>query len=190
MKHLDFIHEDDIHVSGMKCEEKGSNEASYDIQKNHVQMEDSSLQRNENRIDPVDVMKTSAIDLHSDSADIIRCQGVFKSTTKEKVHSTREGDKDSHHQSKSPAAYSNGCKVKKDFKSKFVSQEVEASTPTSSVPLKDYSKLSTWLPPELCAVYMKKGISELYPWQVRIPFPSCLLIPGGRFLFPDHFSVV
>nr|CAB3461937.1 unnamed protein product [Digitaria exilis] len=173
VKHLDFFHEDDINVSGVKCEEKSSNEASYNVQKNNVQMKDSGLQRNENRIDPVDAMKTSALDLHSDSADIIHCQGVFKSTTKEKVHSTREGDKDFHHQSKSLAAYSNGCKAKKDFKSKFVSQEVEASTPTSSVPLKDYSKLSSWLPPELCAVYMKKGISELYPWQVE-----CLLVEG------------
>nr|CAB3465731.1 unnamed protein product [Digitaria exilis] len=173
VKHLDFFHEDDIHVSGVKCEEKSSNEASYNVQKNNVRMKDSGLQRNENRIDPVDAMKTSALDLHSDSADIIHCQGVFKSTTKEKVHSTREGDKDFHHQSKSLAAYSNGSKAKKDFKSKFVSQEVEASTPTSSVPLKHYSKLSSWLPPELCAVYMRKGISELHPWQVE-----CLLVEG------------
>ncbi|OEL35428.1 hypothetical protein BAE44_0003552 [Dichanthelium oligosanthes] len=165
VKHLDFFHEDDIQASGSKCEERGSNEAG-NAQTNHVQLKDSGLQRKENLIDPVEAqaMKTSAFDLHMDSAAIIRCQGVSKSTTEGKVHSTREVNKDSH-QNKSLAAYSNGCKPKKGSKSKFVSQEVEASTPTSSVPLKDHSKLSSWLPPELCAVYMKKGISELYSWQ-------------------------
>jgi len=156
VKHLDFCHEDDIQVSGLKkCEEKGRNEAD-NVQTNHV----------------VNAMKTSALDLHADSAAMIRCHGVFKSATEGNVHSTREGDKDSH-QNKPLAAYSNGCLPKKDTKSKFVSQEVEASTPTSSVPLKDHSKLSSWLPPEICSVYMKKGISELYPWQVE-----CLLVEG------------
>ncbi|KAG2620442.1 hypothetical protein PVAP13_3NG107600 [Panicum virgatum] len=176
VKHLDFCHEDDIQVSGLKkCEEKGRNEAD-NVQTNHVELKDGGLQRKENirkgSIDLVNAMKTSALDLHTDSAAMFRCHGVFKSTTEGNVHSTREGDKDSH-QNKSLAAYSNGCLPKKDTKSKFVSQEVEASTPTSSVPLKDHSKLSSWLPPELCAVYMKKGISELYPWQVE-----CLLVEG------------
>ncbi|KAL6006246.1 hypothetical protein ACLOJK_040292 [Asimina triloba] len=27
-------------------------------------------------------------------------------------------------------------------------------------------QLSSWLPPEICSVYMKRGISKLYPWQV------------------------
>ncbi|RCV18574.1 hypothetical protein SETIT_3G311900v2 [Setaria italica] len=173
VKHLDFFHMDDIQVSGSKCEEKGSNEAG-NVQTNHVQLKESGLQRKENLIDPGNEMKTGVLDLQtdSDSAAMIQCQGVFKSTTEGKLHSIQEGDKDSH-QKKSLAAYSNGCKPKKDSKSKFVSQEVEASTPTSSVPLKDHSKLSSWLPPELCAVYMKKGISELYPWQVE-----CLLVDG------------
>ncbi|CAN6360721.1 unnamed protein product [Urochloa humidicola] len=171
VKHLDFFHEDDIQVSGSKCEEKGSHEAG-NVQTNHAQLKDADLQRKENLIDPVNV-KTSVLEMHTDSAAMIRCQGIFESTTEGKVHSTREGDKDSSHQNKSLAAYSNVFKPKKDSKSKFVPKEVEASTPTSSVPLKDHSKLSSWLPPELCAVYKKKGISQLYPWQVE-----CLLVEG------------
>jgi DNA polymerase theta len=170
VKHLDFFQEDDIQVSGSKC----SNEAG-NAQTNHVQLKDSGLQIKENLIDPGNEMKTGVLDLQTnfDSSAMIRCQGVFMSTTEGKLHSIREGDKDCH-TNKSLAAYSNGCKPKKDSKSKFVSQEVEASTPTNSVPLKDHSKLSSWLPPELCAVYMKKGISELYPWQVRFLFPNYL----------------
>ncbi|CAL4907070.1 unnamed protein product [Urochloa decumbens] len=171
VKHLDFFHEDDIQLSGSKCEEKGSYEAG-NVQTNHAQLNDGDLQRKENLIDPANA-KTSVLEMHTDSAAVIQCQGVFKSTTEGKVHSTREGDKDSSHQNKSLAAYSNVFKPKQDSKSKFVYKEVEASTPTSSVPLKDHSKLSSWLPPELCAVYMKKGISQLYPWQVE-----CLLVEG------------
>ena len=190
VKHLDFFHEDDIQVSGLKkCEEKGRNEAD-NVQTNHVELKDG-LQRKENirkgSIDLVNAMKTSALDLHADSAAMIRCHGVFKSATEGNVHSTREGDKDSH-QNKPLAAYSNGCLPKKDTKSKFVSQEVEASTPTSSVPLKDHSKLSSWLPPEICSVYMKKGISELYPWQVKFLFPNYLFDPWQvAFCFLNFF---
>ncbi|WVZ89444.1 hypothetical protein U9M48_035851 [Paspalum notatum var. saurae] len=182
VKHLDFFHEDDIQALGLKCEEKGSNEAC-NVRPDHIQLKDSGRKR-KNLIDSVDAMKKSFLDLHADSATMIRCQGVFKSINKAKVHSTREGDKDSHliqrdlhqpicNENKTSAAYSNVCKANKDPKSKFASQELEASTPTSSVPLKDHSKLSSWLPPELCAIYMKKGISELYPWQVE-----CLLVEG------------
>ena len=191
VKHLDFVHEDDIQVSGLKkCEEKGRNEAD-NVQTNHVELKDGGLQRKENirkgSIDLVNAMKTSALDLHADSAAMIRCHGVFKSATEGNVHSTREGDKDSH-QNKPLAAYSNGCLPKKDTKSKFVSQEVEASTPTSSVPLKDHSKLSSWLPPEICSVYMKKGISELYPWQVKFLFPNYLFDPWQvAFCFLNFF---
>ncbi|XP_020246250.1 helicase and polymerase-containing protein TEBICHI isoform X2 [Asparagus officinalis] len=48
----------------------------------------------------------------------------------------------------------------------------EARTP-SSIPLKDQLQLSCWLPSEVCSIYMKKGISKLYPWQV-----DCLLVDG------------
>ncbi|MQL93721.1 hypothetical protein Taro_026363, partial [Colocasia esculenta] len=47
------------------------------------------------------------------------------------------------------------------------------STPSSSMPLKDSLQLSSWLSSELCSVYMKKGISKLYPWQV-----DCLQVDG------------
>ncbi|KAJ1257461.1 hypothetical protein BS78_K017400 [Paspalum vaginatum] len=182
VKHLDFFHEGDIQALGLKCKEKGSNEAC-NVRTDHIQLKDSGLQRKD-LIDSVDAMKKSFLDLHSDSATTIRCQGVFKSTTEGKVHSTREGDKDSHliqrdlhqpicNEHKTSAAHSNVCKANKYPKSKFACQELEASTPTSSVPLKDHTKLSSWLPPELCAIYMKKGISELYPWQVE-----CLLVEG------------
>ncbi|EPS63523.1 hypothetical protein M569_11260, partial [Genlisea aurea] len=45
-------------------------------------------------------------------------------------------------------------------------------TPASSS-LKGSLKLNNWLPPEICNVYNKKGISELYPWQV-----DCLQVDG------------
>ncbi|CAD6343940.1 unnamed protein product [Miscanthus lutarioriparius] len=182
VKQLDFFHEDDIKVSCSKFEAKGSYEAC-NAQADHVPLKDSGLLGKENLKDPVDVMKKSANNLHTDSA-AMRCQGVFKSTIEGKVHPTQEGERDSHlirrdlnqpthNENKSLAAYSNNCKTWIDSKSKFASEEVEASTPTSSIPLKDHSKLSSWLPPELCAMYMKKGISELYPWQVE-----CLLVEG------------
>ncbi|CAD6336670.1 unnamed protein product, partial [Miscanthus lutarioriparius] len=165
VKQLDFFHEDDIKVSCSKFEAKGSYEAC-NAQADHVPLKDSGLLGKENLKDPVDVMKKSANNLHTDSA-AMRCQGVFKSTIEGKVHPTQEGERDSHlirrdlnqpthNENKSLAAYSNNCKTWIDSKSKFASEEVEASTPTSSIPLKDHSKLSSWLPPELCAMYMKK----------------------------------
>ncbi|KAG9455791.1 hypothetical protein H6P81_000299 [Aristolochia fimbriata] len=49
----------------------------------------------------------------------------------------------------------------------------EASTPSSSMPPKDSLLLSRWLPSEICHIYMKRGISKLYPWQVE-----CLRVDG------------
>lgn len=43
----------------------------------------------------------------------------------------------------------------------------EASTPSSGVPLNDHLDLNSWLPPEICSIYRKKGISKLYSWQVQ-----------------------
>ncbi|KAK7293723.1 hypothetical protein RJT34_16596 [Clitoria ternatea] len=51
----------------------------------------------------------------------------------------------------------------------------EASTPSSrsSVSLDDHLDLNSWLPPEICSIYRKKGISKLYSWQV-----DCLRVDG------------
>ncbi|XVF48493.1 hypothetical protein PTKIN_Ptkin03bG0194900 [Pterospermum kingtungense] len=49
----------------------------------------------------------------------------------------------------------------------------ETTTPLSSVALKDQLGLSNWLPLEICKIYKKKGIAELYPWQV-----DCLQVDG------------
>ncbi|KAL0394056.1 UNVERIFIED_CONTAM: Helicase and polymerase-containing protein TEBICHI [Sesamum latifolium] len=46
-------------------------------------------------------------------------------------------------------------------------------TPASSSSIKDCLDLSNWLPPEICKIYNKKGISKLYPWQV-----DCLQVDG------------
>ncbi|KAL0330755.1 UNVERIFIED_CONTAM: Helicase and polymerase-containing protein TEBICHI [Sesamum angustifolium] len=40
-------------------------------------------------------------------------------------------------------------------------------TPASSSSIKDCLDLSNWLPPEICKIYNKKGISKLYPWQAE-----------------------
>ncbi|CAK7353378.1 unnamed protein product [Dovyalis caffra] len=50
---------------------------------------------------------------------------------------------------------------------------VEAGTPSSFVPLKNQFDLSNWLPPEVCSIYKRKGISKLYSWQV-----DCLQVDG------------
>jgi DNA polymerase theta len=205
VKQLDFFHEDDIKVSGSKFETKGSYE-TCNAQADRVPLKGSGRLEKENLMDPVDVLKRSAINLHTDSA-AMRCQGVFKSTTEGKVHPTQEAERDSnlirrdlnqptHNENKSLAAYSNNRKTWIDSKSKVASQEVEASTPTSSIPLKDHSKISSWLPPDLCAIYMKKGISELYPWQVKVLFPNYLfneslaasLLSSGHFCLCIFFS--
>ncbi|XP_020550378.1 helicase and polymerase-containing protein TEBICHI [Sesamum indicum] len=46
-------------------------------------------------------------------------------------------------------------------------------TPASSSSIRDCLDLSNWLPPEICKIYNKKGISKLYPWQV-----DCLQVDG------------
>ncbi|GLU01406.1 hypothetical protein SLE2022_187150 [Rubroshorea leprosula] len=53
------------------------------------------------------------------------------------------------------------------------SVSTEAGTPSSSVILKDHLSLKSWLPSEICSIYKRKGISELYPWQV-----DCLQVDG------------
>ncbi|XP_073012513.1 helicase and polymerase-containing protein TEBICHI isoform X1 [Typha latifolia] len=67
----------------------------------------------------------------------------------------------------------NTANTGKEIDSKSTSQGAEAGTPTSFMPLKNQLKLTSWLPLELCSIYMKKGILELYPWQVE-----CLLVEG------------
>ncbi|KAJ0962916.1 hypothetical protein J5N97_028038 [Dioscorea zingiberensis] len=47
------------------------------------------------------------------------------------------------------------------------------NTPSSSMLSKNHLQLTSWLPPEICSIYMKKGISSLYPWQV-----DCLMVDG------------
>uniref|UniRef100_A0A7N0VKR9 Uncharacterized protein n=1 Tax=Kalanchoe fedtschenkoi TaxID=63787 RepID=A0A7N0VKR9_KALFE len=47
------------------------------------------------------------------------------------------------------------------------------STPSSCKSLQDHLDLSQWLPQEICSIYKKKGISQLYPWQVE-----CLQVEG------------
>ncbi|XP_039027780.1 helicase and polymerase-containing protein TEBICHI isoform X1 [Hibiscus syriacus] len=49
----------------------------------------------------------------------------------------------------------------------------ETSTPLSSVARKDLLSISSWLPLEICKIYKKKGIGQLYPWQV-----DCLQVDG------------
>ncbi|KAI4316161.1 hypothetical protein L6164_024167 [Bauhinia variegata] len=49
----------------------------------------------------------------------------------------------------------------------------EASTPSSNALLNDHLDLNNWLPPEICSIYGKKGISKLYNWQV-----DCLRVDG------------
>ena len=46
----------------------------------------------------------------------------------------------------------------------------ESSTPSSVEPLKDSLDLSKWLPSEICSIYRKKRISNLYSWQVSLTF--------------------
>ncbi|XVE71071.1 hypothetical protein DITRI_Ditri10aG0120700 [Diplodiscus trichospermus] len=49
----------------------------------------------------------------------------------------------------------------------------ETTTPLSSVALKGQLRLTSWLPLEICKIYKKRGIAELYPWQV-----DCLQVDG------------
>ncbi|QCD99446.1 helicase and polymerase-containing protein TEBICHI isoform X1 [Vigna unguiculata] len=49
----------------------------------------------------------------------------------------------------------------------------EANTPSTSVSFNDHFDLNSWLPPEICNIYRKKGISNLYNWQV-----DCLRVDG------------
>lgn len=57
------------------------------------------------------------------------------------------------------------------------------ATPLSSMPLKNHLQLTSWLPSEICSIYMKKGISSLYPWQVL-----CISICINLLLWPTFPS--
>lgn len=60
----------------------------------------------------------------------------------------------------------------KEFRSQEKEQILpvaEGNSPSSSASLKNCNQLSNWLPFEVCNVYMNKGISKLYPWQVFMP---------------------
>ncbi|XP_015698275.1 helicase and polymerase-containing protein TEBICHI [Oryza brachyantha] len=180
VKHLDFFHEDEIQVPGLKTKQKGG---TVDV--NHKgQLKNSSFQRVDNLMHSVDDMNKNTSDMRIDSSATTHNGRLFKLTTAGTNHPTRVGasgfsptkrdlNQLIHSADKMLTACSNHDKPNKDCTNKFASQETEANTPTSSVLQKDHSKLSSWLPPELCAIYMKKGISQLYPWQVE-----CLLVEG------------
>ena len=59
-----------------------------------------------------------------------------------------------------------------------IEMEVGATVTSSA---KHYSlELSTWLPPEICVMYGKKGVTKLYPWQVTAFLHcSCIVFPGN-----------
>lgn len=58
----------------------------------------------------------------------------------------------------------------KEFRSREKGLPVaEGDTPSSSASFKNCNQLSNWLPFEVCNIYMNKGISKLYPWQVFMP---------------------
>ncbi|GJN13402.1 hypothetical protein PR202_gb00096 [Eleusine coracana subsp. coracana] len=179
VKHFDFCHDDENQVSSSKGEENAGS-----VHMDHSQLKNSGFKGVGNLVLPVDATKKTTLDLHVDFSATTQCQRLLRLNIDGKGHLIQDADKISylskrdlnqlsHNDDKSADVYSNSSKPNKDSKSKFSSKEMEASTPTSSLPLKDHSKLSSWLPPELCAVYYKKGISELYPWQVE-----CLRVEG------------
>lgn len=51
----------------------------------------------------------------------------------------------------------------------------DIGTRSSIVLLNDRLDLSNWLPPEVCSIYKRRGISRLYPWQVSSNFQITLL---------------
>jgi DNA polymerase theta len=77
---------------------------------------------------------------------------------------------------------------------------LEAKTPSSHVSLDDQLDLHSWLPPEICNIYRKKGISKLYNWQVQMHFMSLYytlssvymidiitFVGHGSYFFPTIF---
>lgn len=50
---------------------------------------------------------------------------------------------------------------------KIAANESKSNFTPASLLIKDCLDLSNWLPLEICNIYRKKGISKLYPWQVR-----------------------
>jgi DNA polymerase theta len=171
VKHLDFFHEDAIQVPGLEGKEKGDT-VPGSAQVNQGRPMDSSFHRTENLMHSVDDIKTITLS-ESKTAGMghsIDVGGRGSCMIKSDLNQLTHGE------TKPLAARSNPGKPNRDSKSKFASQRVETCTPTSSVPLKDHSKLSSWLPHELCAIYMKKGIPQLYPWQVSFDCFSLVLI--------------
>lgn len=60
----------------------------------------------------------------------------------------------------------------------------ETNTPSSNVSFIDRLDLNRWLPPEICSIYRKRGISKLYHWQVymQLLFFSFSLHPLAMWL--------
>lgn len=54
------------------------------------------------------------------------------------------------------------------------------STPSSCKSLQDHLDIGQWLPQEICSAYKKRGISRLYPWQVKLEKKA---LPLLLFLF-------
>lgn len=71
------------------------------------------------------------------------------------------------HSSPSGNAHDSANNEKKNQKVSVSDDNHEVSDTPSSFMLPKYSlQLHSWLPSEVCSIYMKKGISKLYPWQV------------------------
>ncbi|PON76487.1 Helicase and polymerase-containing protein TEBICHI [Parasponia andersonii] len=66
------------------------------------------------------------------------------------------------------------CNLPNDGIMKSIGNSESAEgTPSSIMPSRDWLDINSWLPPEICSIYRKKGISKLYPWQV-----DCLQVDG------------
>lgn len=147
VKHFDFI-EDKILDGKSKGHGAADNSVTMMHKDHGVSIRSSVNQK--------DIQSAELVSHQNKSQMPKEMSGVQERTSEILVH---EKDKDFDNDSKNESPVG-------EIKNVIDSNEsFEAHTPASKVHI-DRLDLSNWLPSEICSIYNKKGITQLYSWQV------------------------
>lgn len=173
VKHFDFSHEDSLHRCVKEKTEKTKTSVISDIQTAKDQYKkpthDSNFQEHtENMKSCLDCKESVDSSVNSDGSSLPTGK-AYQIRADLTISEKKDGFTTQENVYPSDVGHDSASREEKEHNISTTGGKNEAvGTPSSSVPPKYRLQLTNWLPSEVCNIYMRKGISELYPWQVLI----------------------